>query len=159
MNQKLSDWGSIAEIVSGFAVVVTLVFLVLGIRENNELTRASVYESNINGLMQWRSEISRDRETAAIWETYRSGIYDSLDATDQTRMRQMAANGMNVYEKAYYFAQEYGVMGASEYSRFERMACFQYEWAAKNQETLETMHRIMTEQFMSYPRDTCSESQ
>ena len=41
MKQKLSEWASIAEIVSGIAVVITLVFLIFGIRENTEVTRAA----------------------------------------------------------------------------------------------------------------------
>lgn len=35
MNLKLSDWASIAEIVSGIAVVATLIFLIRGIQMTN----------------------------------------------------------------------------------------------------------------------------
>jgi hypothetical protein len=158
VKPNLSEWASIGELVSGVAVVVTLFVLILGIRANTEITKASVYESNINSLMQWRNEISRDREAAILWETYQSGEYDSLDPVDQSRMLQMAANGMNVYEKAYYFAREYDVMGESEYGRFERMACAHFGWANQNQEMIEVMDRIMTERFMSYLRETCVDS-
>lgn len=159
MKLNLSEWASLAEVVSSVAVVVTLLFLIVGIRDNTEITRASVYESNINSLMQWRSEISRDRELAEIFRAYGDGTYDRLDPVDYFRMIQMAANGMNVYEKAYYFAREYDVMGESEYSRFERMACFQYGQAAQSEEILQTMHRIMTEQFMAYLTQVCAEAQ
>lgn len=71
-----------------------------GIRDNTAITRATVYESNIDSLMQWRRETSLDREAAEIWQAYTSGTYDSLDPVDRLRMIQMAANGMNVYEKA-----------------------------------------------------------
>jgi len=50
MNQKLSDLASLAEIVSGVAVVVTLVFLVIGIRDNADVTRFSVYSDLLNEI-------------------------------------------------------------------------------------------------------------
>jgi len=159
MNLKLSEWASVAEVVSSVAVVVTLLFLIFGIRDNTEITKASVYESNINSLMQWRGEISHDRELAEVYQAYTDGTYDTLDPVDYFRMIQMAANGMNVYEKAYYFAREYDVMGESEYSRFERMACLQYGRASQSEEILATMNLIMTEQFMAYLKDVCAESQ
>ena len=60
MTQKLSDWASIAEIVSGIAVVVALVFLVVGIRENTEMARASMYERTFDSLNQWRMDIANN---------------------------------------------------------------------------------------------------
>ena len=107
MKLKLADFASLAEVVSSVAVLITLVFLVMGIRENTEITRASVFESNINSLMQWRSQIAQDPEIAAMM----SGAIDadSLDRVDQYRLIQMTANGLSIYEKAYYSAREYGV--------------------------------------------------
>ena len=48
MNQKLSDWASIAEIVSSVAVVVTLIILIIEIRGNSEAVRADML-ANIAG--------------------------------------------------------------------------------------------------------------
>ncbi len=45
MNQKLSDWASIAEIVSSVAVVVTLIFLLVELRENTAAIRSTNYQS------------------------------------------------------------------------------------------------------------------
>lgn len=56
---KLSGWASIAEIISGTAVLITLVFLVFGIRENTEITRAAAYDRNIDSLNQWRLDGAR----------------------------------------------------------------------------------------------------
>jgi hypothetical protein len=41
MNKKLSDWASIAEIVSGVAAEIALIFLIVGIRSNSEMTRVA----------------------------------------------------------------------------------------------------------------------
>ena len=59
MNQKLADWASIAEIISGIAVVVTLIVLIVEVRDNTEVLRVSAYNDNerfrglgISGLRQ-----------------------------------------------------------------------------------------------------------
>lgn len=48
MTQKLSDWASLAEIVSAIAVVVTLIFLIIEIRGNSEAIRADM-QINVSG--------------------------------------------------------------------------------------------------------------
>ena len=45
MNQKLSDWASIAEIISGVAVVVTLIFLLVELRENTAAIQGTNQQS------------------------------------------------------------------------------------------------------------------
>ena len=61
MKRQLSSWASGAEIISSIAVVVTLVFLVIGIRENTAITRASVYATSIEGINDYEQ---RDEQTA-----------------------------------------------------------------------------------------------
>ena len=45
MNQKLSDWASIAEITSSIAVVVTLIVLVIEVRGNTAAIRAQTAQA------------------------------------------------------------------------------------------------------------------
>ncbi len=156
MKKSLSDWASIAEIISGFAVVATLIFLIFGIRGNTEITRVAVYESNINSLIEWRSQLIQDRDIARLWEAYTNADIENLDSTDRLRLVQLVANNFNIYEKAYY-AQLYGVMGTSESARFEAMSCVQYGNALQNEWMLNILDRIMTTQFMSYLSDNCAD--
>ena len=72
MNQKLSDWASIAEIVSGIAVVITLVFLVLGIRENTEVMRATSFASSIDTLNEFTASVVTDSELRQLWLAHNS---------------------------------------------------------------------------------------
>ncbi len=50
MNQKLSDWASAAEIIASIAVVITLIILILGIRENTEVVRAGSYNDLLGNV-------------------------------------------------------------------------------------------------------------
>jgi hypothetical protein len=60
---KLSDWAGIAEIFSGIAVVVTLVFLIIGIRENTEVTRAATYADLLDGLNEYSMQVAANLGT------------------------------------------------------------------------------------------------
>jgi len=42
---KLSDWASIAEIVGGFAIVITLIVLIFEVRANTDATEAATRQS------------------------------------------------------------------------------------------------------------------
>jgi hypothetical protein len=45
VNQKLSDWANLAEIVGSFAIVVTLVILIVEVRANTAATEAATRQS------------------------------------------------------------------------------------------------------------------
>jgi hypothetical protein len=125
MNQKLSDWASIAEIASGIAVVVTLVVLIAGINENADMTRALVFDRNIDGINEVRSYLVQDRELAELMIVYFDGTgFQDLARADQARVRFYLQMVFGAYEKAY-FASQYGVMGEAEWARFEAAVCRQ----------------------------------
>ena len=67
MNQKLSDWASLAEIVSAVAVVATLIFLIIEIRGNSEAIRADM-QINVSGrtISQIQNAISNPALLEAI---------------------------------------------------------------------------------------------
>ena len=156
MKIQFSHWVGIAEIVSSIAVVVTLILLISTVREGTDLTRATMYESNINSLMEWRTEIVRDRDVARLLDAYTTNGFDSLDSIDRTRTIQLVANVFNVYEKAY-FARGYGVLGESEWSRFQGVICTHYVRTMQNETLSSVMLSVMTEEFMSYLSSNCSE--
>lgn len=70
MSRKLSDWANAAQIVSGIAVVVTLLFLILGIRENTAITRATAYDRNMDSLNYVRNVLVTDPETLDAWQKF-----------------------------------------------------------------------------------------
>ena len=154
MNQKLSDWASLAEIVSAIAVVVTLIFLIAGIRDNTELTRASMFDSSMDSLNEIRLLIASDAEVARIWRAYREKEFDSLDDTGKTQAGELVMAMFGIYEKAYY-AREYEVIGSREWERFEIQICIQLDRAQASREVLELVRITLTPSFMSYVRELC----
>ena len=71
MNQKLSDWAHIAEIVSGIAIVVTIVVLISEVRSNS-------------GLLQRQIEIERADRATFFDSPYLPEILEKIKTVDGT---------------------------------------------------------------------------
>jgi len=156
LSRGLAEWASVAEIVSSIAVVVTLMLLVAGIRENTEVTRASMYDSSIDSLNAFRARIIDSRDVANLWNAYRSGDVESLDTTDRRRISQLVGMLFGIYEKSYY-ARQYGVIGSSEWSRFEVQICLQFDSVSRSLILKEYLESTMTEEFMGYISSLCQQ--
>ncbi len=152
MNQKLSDWASIAEILSGVAVVATLIFLIVGIRENTEVTRAAAYGGLVTGLNDIGMMIAQDEALAGIWQSYREGDSEELSDDEEFRLRTLLRNMWRVYEWAYY-SNQYDTLGSAEWDRFESAICAnrgnseQAQWSY--------IESILTEEFSAYIGGNC----
>lgn len=155
MKKSLSEWASLAEVISGIAVVFTVIFLIFEIRTSTEVTRASMYANNMNTLIDWRNLLIEDRDIARLWESYTAGRFHEEDTTDQLRMLQLVANNINIYENAFY-ARQYGVLGSSEWTRFQRMSCVQYNWIIQSP-LAESIEMITTDQFRAFLQENCGE--
>lgn len=154
MNQKLSDWASVAEIASGVAVVITLVILIAGIRENTDAIRASTYTQSLNSLNQWRDSIYQNREVGEFWEAFRTGNVDELDDVDFGRLAQFVINVFTIYEHSY-FAWQRGLIGDSEWGRFEPNICLQYTRVAQLPRVSPAYEGALTEEFRDFVSESC----
>jgi len=129
MNQKLSDWASIAEIISGIAVVITLVFLVFGIQDNTATTRTAVYADIIDSFNTLELTLLEDPELDRLFGAYvaqDSSNLGTLNESERDRLRRIALIQFRNYEKAF-FARQYGVIGDAEWNRVEAGICSNYE--------------------------------
>jgi hypothetical protein len=153
MNQKLSDWANLAQIASGIAVVVTLVFLILDLRENTDVTRAAMYQQSSVSLTEFRRDIMRDPELARLYSAFLNNQAEGIDGVDRVRLNQLVLNNFQISENAF-FARRYGLLGNAEWSRFERSICGNYA-AARSAKLTGTLQRVMTEDFMDYIAVSC----
>jgi hypothetical protein len=156
MKQELSDWASVAEIASGIAVVTTLVLLVFGIRENTDAIRASTYAQSINSLNEWRDSIYESREIAGLWEAFRAGDVEGLDSLDRGRLAQFVNSLFTIYEHSY-FSWQRGLIGDSEWERFEANICLQYSRVARLPQLMVVYQGALTEEFREFVTDLCSD--
>jgi hypothetical protein len=157
MNQKLSEWANIAEIMSGIAVLVTLIFLIAGINENTDVVRSSAYDTNLQTLIDWRFSILQDPDSMRVFSAYFDDRADiaSFSPVDQTRLRLIFSALWIAYEKSY-FAKGYGLLGGVEWERFLENLCGNYGrirafW-------VQSISSFLTEEFKTYVVNTCDSS-
>ena len=151
---KLSEWASIAEIASGLAVLITLIFLVVGVRENTAVTRVAAYDSLMNSLNDIDANLLRDAGlNQNVLSYYRN---DGREFTDMERgqVRRYLIMLFRTYERAFY-GRQYDVVGESEWQRFEVTICRNWN-QAQSSGMLPPESYGLTVDFADYLTETCN---
>ena len=103
----IQDWGAVGEILGGLAVVASLVYLALQIRQNTrqishsiETARVSALSQNIQAANHMRDLLIRDRDLADL---YLRGLedFDALDGTDRLRFEMLLRSIFTEFQGAY----------------------------------------------------------
>jgi len=94
MNLELA--AVIAEIVSAFAVVATLIFLAIELRNNRDATRSSALDSLASGFNATSAQIFSDPGLTDIWL---KGMEDpeALNELERTQLVLMVQSYVNTY--------------------------------------------------------------
>jgi hypothetical protein len=155
MNQRLADWASVAEIISGIAVLVTLIILIVGVRENTESVRASAFTSNINALNAFQTSVLNDPEALRVWNAYLEDRSAELQELDERRLSLMVLTLFNIFENAYYL-DRYGLVGDEGWERFNRNICGFYR-RVHSEDIERALQLTMSNEFSGYVTERCSD--
>jgi hypothetical protein len=150
---KLENFAHIAEVVSGIAVVISLVFLIYGIRENTEVTRAAAYGEILDNINNLALTIAPDDELSGIWQSYtEGGNSNELNDDEAFRLTLLLRTLWRLYETAYY-ANQYTTLGPAEWERFESGICT--HWRISTPAQWNSIIVFLTEEFSSYVDSGC----
>ena len=153
--KRRAPLSTLAEIVASVAVLITLVFLVVGVRQNTEITRSAAYDRSMVGLNEWRMAIATDPELASLFDTYLQKDPASQGSTDN-RLSLMLNVLWGVYENAYY-AHDRRILDDAEWSRFETQICISYERETLRWNTSQRIRSFLTEEFANYTESFCED--
>ena len=64
---SLQDWASIAEIVGGIAVIVSLIYVGLQVNDSTSAIRSSAASDATKTMQSWYLEMGRNRQASDIW--------------------------------------------------------------------------------------------
>jgi len=157
-SEKLHTWALVAEIVGGIAVVLTLLFLALQVRENSNLIRANAFADNMQSIIDWRiAAVSDEEAVETISKRFNQGDTEAL------RYNFWFQTMWNIYEKTYYTYQ-YGLIGEAEWQRFYDNICANYSmevsnnvWRAGNSYGASGgLYSRLTPEFGEYVETNCS---
>ena len=149
-NERVRNWAHIAEIVSGVAVVVTLVFLVVEVRGNSDLIRANTFNRSIESLIDYRMQIASSDQALetmnAHWQR---------ESPESLRRQLLVVNLWSIYEKTY-FSQQYGLVGPAEWQRFESRICRYVQTEEGLRYWSDNVVFFLTNEFRDYVRSSCN---
>jgi hypothetical protein len=92
--------GSLGEVVGAIAVLVTLVYLTLQVRQGNRLMQAQYREMNRSAVLEVFDPIIRDGEFAELIENSRKDTA-SLEVADQRRVFEQQRNELLLAQSIY----------------------------------------------------------
>jgi len=120
----LQDWGAIGELVGGVAVIVTLVYLAVQIREYRLGISSATFHTIMQGFNQLNTMLGSDPSLAEVLE--RGGKDpESLDAREQSQFVWLQRSYVNIYENLY--------------QQFLRGACPESYWVRYAREIKQTL--------------------
>ena len=130
MASKLSTSVQIAEIISSVAVVATLVFLVFEIRQNSDLVRTSMFESQTNALILWRQSLAENQQNRELYFRFETSGVEPLTEQEKDHLLLILNSLWSTYEQAY-LANARELLGAEEWQRFEPTTTSDKKWWPK----------------------------
>ena len=148
-NEKIKSWAHVAEIISGIAVLITLVFLIFEIRGNSDLIRANTFNRSIESLIDYRMQIASNEDSLRVM-TEHWGV----DNAELLRRQLLVVNLWSIYEKTYY-SRQYGLVGPAEWERFEARICGYVKQEDGLEFWRENVASFMTGEFRDYVRSHC----
>ena len=153
---KLSDWASVAEILASVAVVITLILLLIGVRENTAITRASMYAGTLDQFNTFETAMLSDPELHEVFVRYINADTAGLSDSDRDRVSTMIAILFRTYDRAF-IADRNRLIGDDEWQRFERAICNNFQ-LTRSAGLLAQVERLTSQSFWEYAVRTCSDS-
>lgn len=105
MKLKLSEYAQIAEIISAFAIILSLIFVGFQLRDNAKATRSATANTTIASMSSWYAGMGQSREASTL---FLSAIEDP-DAHSREEWYQyvmsMHALMLN-FQNSFYLAEE-----------------------------------------------------
>ena len=155
---RLAQW---ADLVASAAVVVTLVFLAVEVRQDTQVVQAASYDRSIESLNQWRLTLATNPDLAEVWQAHIGPEGTGEDPVLDFRLAIMVHMQWAIYENAYY-AERRGLLGSSEWGRFQVQICRRFKndgsrWSEAGTGN-QAERELLTEEFRQYVEGNCQDS-
>ena len=133
-NRNLQDWSAIAEILSSVAVLATLVFFVVEIRQTNDAVRANTYQGMAAMTVDFNAQFFENPEVADFIAKTASEDYQ-LSASEAIRLRAMISASYRMMNNVW-FQYEVGTISKQQMEsllypavlNFQRRGRMRLEW-------------------------------
>jgi hypothetical protein len=123
--------------------------------DNTNASQAQIYQILMQEINGYRKMIAEPAIVEVLVKNVAQG-WDALNPVEQRQYRSAQLVIWGIYESAF-FANKRGVLGASEWSRFDALLCVNFEnsqdqWATGHQAPIRVLH---TAEFVEYVENLC----
>ena len=153
-NEDLQKWALGAEIIGGIAVTVTLIILIIEVRENTSVMRMAAYQDEIDRSNEWRYNVTADPDQRYVIQQWALDNAESLDPAQEFTLRLILSSLFSQRESAY-FARENGFLGDSEWQRMLVPTCAAYNRTVANTDMWMRLAGALTSEFVTLLESEC----
>jgi len=102
---SLQDWASIAEIVGGIAVIVSLIYVGLQVNDSTSAIRSSAASDATKTMQSWYLEMGRNRQARDIWYNAMTSA-EPLPARDEFQFMMSMHTAILGMQNSYLLSKE-----------------------------------------------------
>jgi hypothetical protein len=102
---ELQEWASVAEIVSGIAVIVSLIYVGLQVNHSTSAIRSAAASDATTAMQSWYLEMGRNRQASDIWFNAMRSV-EPLPAHDEFQFLMSMHTAILGMQNSYLLAKE-----------------------------------------------------
>jgi len=150
----LEEFNYIAEIVASVAVIASLIYVGLQVRQNTEATQVSTSQAFVSTHGEIVLQISREKEFTDIFYRGLSGL-SNLDDSETVAFTAWAIHAFRAWE-SFYFQWQDGVLDDRLWPGWKTQFCDLFRnpgireiWGARNHQLSEEFHEFVDQQIIA----------
>ena len=97
----LDQLGNVGELIGAIAVVVSLVYLAIQVRQNTAAVHSSTHQGMLGEVHQVLASLTEGHQVAELFVKANED-FDALSEPDRVRFHALIGRFLNIYETAYY---------------------------------------------------------
>ena len=105
LNQKLSDWANIAEIIGAAAIVISLIYVGIQVSDSTRAVRSATANETSAALSSWYAQLGTDQQASTVFLDAMTNP-ESLSREELFQFVVQLHGLMMEYQAAYYLSQE-----------------------------------------------------
>ena len=151
---NLQDLGSLGEFISGVAVVVSLVYLAVQIRQNSRESRAATYQGLSSLFVSTINNVASNPELARVYNAGLRNFDELKEEAERTQFSLSVHAAFVSFENAFYL-HRYGTLEEELWAKWRS----QVQWYAKRAGVVtwwELSQRFFSEAFRQYVNELIS---
>ena len=99
---KSTNWKDIAELFGIAAIVASLIFVGLQMKQSHEIALAEIYQARTATVMDWNQTLATSDLVLSAFEKSATGQFDEINPMERRASSAMIMSALYAYENSHY---------------------------------------------------------